>query len=80
MQSILGQEKDNYWTLGLKRGKNETILGQKHGKSWKDMLQCLDILMFEVEQSQEISWLKTGQHIELRIHFANIGNCYNAKL
>ena len=28
MLSILGQEKDNYLTLGLKLEKNETVLGQ----------------------------------------------------
>ena len=26
--------------------------------------------MFNVGQSQDISWLKTGKHTELRIHFA----------
>ena len=31
MVSVLGQEKDNYWALGLKWDKNETALGQKCG-------------------------------------------------
>ena len=38
------------------------------------MLQCLDILMLKVGQSQDIPWLKTGQHTELRIHFADVSN------
>ena len=71
MLSILGQETDNYWTLGLKWGENETIFEQKYGKSWINIWQCLDILlMLKVGQSQDIFWLKTGQHTELRKHFA----------
>ena len=43
--------------------KNMVILGQTCDND-------LDILMLKVGQSQDISWLKTGQHTELRINFA----------
>ena len=68
MLSALRHKKDNYYTIGLKWGKNETFLEQKFGKSGKNTLQYLDILRLKVGQSEDISWLKTGQHAELRIY------------
>ena len=67
------QEKDNYRTLGLKWRRNGAILWQKYGRSWINMWQCLDILMLKLGQNQDIIYrLQTGQHTELRIHFAAV--------
>ena len=70
MLSFLKQQKDNYLTLNLKWGTNETIFWKNLGQSWKNMWQFLDMLMLKVGQSQNSSTLKTGQQTELRTSFA----------